>query len=255
MRYNMMNKRGQVAIFVIIALVLVGGIIAYFAIRNLPKVSEQAVLNPKSAIEKCTQDAVNEVVEKMLAGGGFVKPSSFKTYNGTVAYMCVNDGYFRPCVNQHPMLLNEMKTEIKNYITPTVEGCFASMKQDAESKGYNVQLGVMTIDISLAPNRIFVDIARSTVLRKNENVQTSDAYKVEIVNPLYDLANVAVEIANQEAKYCNFENVGYSVLYPQFDIQKWMMSDSTKIYTIKDKPSGKTMRIATRSCALPLGLI
>jgi hypothetical protein len=32
------------------------------------------------------------------------------------------------------------------------------------------------------------------------------------------------------------------------------LSDSTKIYTIKDKETGKEFNIATRGCAIPAGI-
>ena len=63
-----------------------------------------------------------------------------------------------------------------------------------------------------------------------------------------------MEISNQEAKYCYFEYVGYMLLYPKMDIEKFAMSDSTKIYTLKDKKSDKEMNIAIRSCAIPPGI-
>ncbi|HLC52957.1 MAG TPA: hypothetical protein VJK03_00280, partial [Candidatus Nanoarchaeia archaeon] len=65
---------------------------------------------------------------------------------------------------------------------------------------------------------------------------------------------VAIEISSQEAKYCYFEYVGYMILHPEFDIQKTALSDSTKIYTIKDIRTEEVMRIATRSCAIPPGV-
>ena len=91
-------------------------------------------------------------------------------------------------------------------------------------------------------------------IRERGNTQIIDGFDVQIISPLYDLVNVAVEIANQEAKYCYFEYVGYQVLYPNFDIRKFAFSEGTKIYTIKDKYSDKEMNIAIRSCAIPPGI-
>ena len=45
------------------------------------------------------------------------------------------------------------------------------------------------------------------------------------------------------------------VLYPEYDIRVYMMEDTTKIYTIKNKKTGETLKMATRGCALPAGLI
>jgi len=97
-------------------------------------------------------------------------------------------------------------------------------------------------------------IGRKITLAKNEQSQTFNEYNIEVMNPLYDLSKVAIEIASQEAKYCYFEYVGYMILYPRFSIEKFAFSDSTKIYTIKDKYTNKEMNIAIRGCAIPPGI-
>ena len=207
------------------------------------------------SIEKCVQDSVNAAVERMLPQGGFLNPTSYKIYNDTnVSYICLNKGYFVPCTNQHPMLINEMKNEIYNYINPRVEQCFASMKKEYEKMRWVVELGNMNLTIEMAPGRIFVDIEREIRATKNEVTSTFEGVDIEVINPAYDLANIAIDIANNEAKYCSFEYVGYMVLYPTWDIRIFTLSDYTKIYTIKDKATGKKMNIAIRSCAMPPGM-
>ena len=83
--------------------------------------------------------------------------------------------------------------------------------------------------------------------------QDFSSFATALKNPLYDIAYVANEIASQEAKFCYFEYVGFNILYNKFDIKKYTLSDSTKIYTIKDKQSGEEMNIAVRGCAIPAG--
>ena len=40
----------------------------------------------------------------------------------------------------------------------------------------------------------------------------------------------------------------------EVDIRKWVMSDSTKIYSIKDIASRQIMNLAIRGCAIPGGM-
>jgi len=152
------------------------------------------------------------------------------------------------------MFLNEMKTEIANYGMPMIEQCFSNLKNEMEKRNYDVELGMMDIDVSFGPDRVFLDLIRKIKLTKNDEVQSFDNLKIEIISPLYNLGLVAIEIASQEAKYCYFEYVGYMILYPRFSIDKFAMSDSTKIYSIKDKKTEKELNIAIRSCAIPPGI-
>ena len=171
-----------------------------------------------------------------------------------VAYLCENIGNYKPCINQHPMLLNEIKEEIRTYVSPRIEQCFSELKNEIEKKKGTVSYGPMSVDVLLGPTRVYLKIDKKITVKNWDDTRTFDSLSFEMVNPVYDLANVAIEIASQEAKYCYFEYVGYMVLYPQFDIRVHMMSDSTSIYTIKDKKSGKEMNIAIRSCAIPPGI-
>jgi len=96
-------------------------------------------------------------------------------------------------------------------------------------------------------------VSRNLQLSGGDFSRDFNSFRSSIRSPLYDLGYVANEIARQEAKYCYFEYLGYSLIYNNFDIRKYSLSDSTKIYTVEHKPSGETMNIAIRGCAIPPG--
>ena len=91
-------------------------------------------------------------------------------------------------------------------------------------------------------------------IKNNEETRDFEKFDFQFSSPIFNLANIAIEIADQEAKYCYFEYVGYSIIYPRYQISLFTMSDSTRIYTIKDTKTKKEMNIAIRGCALPQGL-
>ena len=251
----MKNKGAQVAIWIILAILLVVSIIIFALLNREPGLTSQELLNPKAYIEKCTRQSVNEALDPILEQGGFIEPENYKLYNGIKAtYLCQNIGYYKPCINQHPLLLNEIKKEVYSYVKPRIEQCFSQLKENYEKRGYDVSLGDMSLDVSLAPSRVFVDIDRVLVISRGEEVNRYEKFKAEIVSSVYDIGSVAIEIASQQAKYCYFEYVGYMILYPRFSIDVYSMSDSTKIYTIEDEYSNEKMNIAIRSCAIPPGI-
>lgn len=250
-----MSKRGQIAIWVIVALVAASSVLLYFAFTRLPSLMEKEQFDAEQFIAKCTTTAVNEAVDKMLPQGGFLEPKNYKVYgNVKIEYLCQHSGFFKTCTNEHPMFINEMKNEIKEYIQPKLDACFESMKKEVTGRESSVEIGNMSIEVAAAPNTLFVDIARKTTITAGGSTKTIDTFNVKITNPIYDLANVAILAADNEARYCYFEYLGYMMLYNRWDIREVRMSDSTKIYTIKDKNSGKLINIATRSCAMPPGM-
>ena len=119
-----MNKRAQVTLWIILALVLIGVVLLFFFVINKPNgpvtVEES---EPKSYIERCARDAVIEAVDIMLPQGGFIEPENYKVFNDIkIEYLCKNIGEFKTCINQHPVYLEDLKNEINIY-TPDVGLC------------------------------------------------------------------------------------------------------------------------------------
>lgn len=250
------NNRAQVTIWIIVAIMIVASIIVLFMIgKQSPQPSFEEITNPRLAIETCTRRAVGAALEKMMPQGGFIAPKNYKLYKNTnVSYLCENIGYFEPCVNQHPLLLTEVGIELENVIRPEIDNCFLDLKDELEQRQGIVSLKPMALNVSFGPGRVRVSVRREMDITERGQSQTFSDFTTDLTHPAYDLIRVAQEIASQEAKYCYFEYVGYMALYPQFDIRKFALSDSTKIYTIADVTTKHTMNIAVRGCALPGGV-
>lgn len=253
------NKKAQITIYIIIAILFISLIVLVVSLRRKPVIDIHSELNPSYYIEKCARDYSKEAVDIMLPQGGYISPENYKLYDGNkAAYLCYNKNYYQPCVNQIPLYIQHLENEIKSYIEPKIESCFFSLKQELEKRNYVIELeSSMSINIELVPQAVRTEIKRTTSLTKGEETQKYEDFETKISSPLYDLANVAREVVNQEAKYCNFEYVGYSMFYPKFKIEKRAVgsaSDSSKIYIIEDKATGKKLYFAVRSCAIPPGL-
>lgn len=256
---NEKHIKGQVAIYIIIAIVLIAMIAAFFLLRGA-NISSPFVLGKETSPEGFISERVKSTTEKtiniLIPQGGFLKPTNYKMYNDfKVSYLCENIGNFKPCINQHPMFLTEISNEILENITPVVERSFRDMKTEFEKIGYSITIGSeMSINVSLSEDRVYVDILREVTISKSGETRKFSSIRVEITIPLYNLAKIASDISNNEAKFCYFESVGYTILYPRYSITQNYMSDSTKIYSITDRNSGKEMNIAIRGCVTPSGL-
>ena len=252
--------RGQVAIWVIIGVVLVASIILFFLLSpssKLLKPAESDVsFDVQSFMDSCATEAVNEAVDLMLPHGGFIQPKNTVFFdNQEVEYLCFNRLSFDPCINQHPALINEVKQEIKEYITPKIEGCFDEMKVEFERRGgervsFNSGLNVK---VGLAEDKVILDIEKSVTIEKQGETRRFESLKTVVANPIYGFVVTATEIVSQESTFCYFEYVGYSFFYPRYKIKTYELSRPTTIYTIEDKNSGKIMNFAVRSCAITPG--
>ncbi len=250
-----MSNRGQISLFVIIGILIVAAVVAFFVLSgNEIETGFGEEFDPNSFMTKCMRDSARDKIEIMIPQGGFINPVDFKTYNDVNAvYICKNINFYEPCVMQYPRYITSVTEELEKEMNEEIGGCFLTLEDELEKRKYDVQGGDFEIEVILKPEVVEIVVWRDMQLDKNGIVEDINSFSTAIKNPLYDLAWVANEITRQEAKYCYFEYVGFMLLYNDFDIKKYAMSDSTKIYTIIHKDSGETMNIAIRGCAIPPG--
>ena len=253
----MVSKRGQVTIFIIIALLIVAAIIAVLLFFGRVKVEAPDKVETEGFIEKCVRDSVEPSIKKVLAGGGRIEPELFIMYQGEIYnYLCYQKNFYLPCINTHPRLKAIVEAEIKKDIISEVEQCFVDLKEDLEAKGFSISESVLTNenwDVELIPGGVKIDIEKRLDVVKGESSQTFEKFDVVVISPLYELVGIVRQIVNQEAEYCNFEYNGFMLLYPQYKIKR-IDYDGSKIYKVIDRRSGKEFKFAVRSCAFPPGI-
>lgn len=249
------DKSGQVTIFIIIAIILVALMFVLFFLWPDPYIRTTPESDPSAYIEKCLRDYTKEAIDILSEQGADIDPEGSVLYNNKdITYLCYNDNYYKTCINQRPMLIEHIEQEITDYIEPRVQQCFSSLKQELEDRRYSVRMGSMEIITELQSKTVNVEVKRDMEMKKNENTRKFENFGAKISNPIYDLAEIAMEIANQEARYCNFDVVGFMITYPDYNVDKLRLGDSSTIYTLKDIPTGKSFTFATRSCAMPGGI-
>ncbi len=83
-----MQKRGQITIFIIIAIIIVAGIAIFFSVRSQISIINYPpeIQNVYSFVEKCIEETGNEVVYNVGTGGGYYLPPEFSTDTGVPIY-------------------------------------------------------------------------------------------------------------------------------------------------------------------------
>jgi hypothetical protein len=253
------GDRGQVTVFIIIAILLVAAIALFFFYyaKSRVQLSQPSFEEPQAYIEKCARDAAYSATESLLRQGGDSNPKNYRLYQGEkITYLCYTNIYYRSCVMQQPLFIEHLQEEIKSNITSVIEGCFRTLESELKDKNYDVNMGTMDINARLLPGFARVEINRDFTMSRNGETRNYNKFVSAFNSPLYKLARIAMEIASQEANYCYAEYLGLMILYPDLDIDKKAVGQgesASKIYTIEDRDTGKRMNIAIRSCAVPPG--
>jgi hypothetical protein len=248
------SKRAQVTIFIIIAVLLVAGLLIIFLIWRQPTGVVSVTTNPEGFIEKCIKDYTKEAIEILSERGGDIEPEGSVLYDGIErTYLCYNKNYYNPCINQRPMLIDHIESEIRDYIDPKVRTCFDSLEEELEGKGYDVVIGDMNTIIDLQTRKVVMTIERDLKITKDQDIKSFDKFREQTSHPIYDLAEIGNEIASQEGEYCYFNVNGFNSNYPKFEVRKDMI-DGSKIYSVKEKATNKIFTFAIRGCVMPPGL-
>ncbi|MFH1917808.1 MAG: hypothetical protein ABIJ14_01705 [Nanoarchaeota archaeon] len=256
-------KRGQVSVFVIAGVIIVVLIVGFFLSRSglLPEIGQATEINPNNFLASCIETKVKDVVQLISSQGGYVGNPLNKTFKFSdensptdISYLCYTQNYYEPCINQEPILIGHLKNEIKNYIAQDMRGCFDELVFNLEKQAYIVDARFKGFEVKIMPKKIIVEGESELILTKSNETSKQEDFKVSVSSHFYDLAIVVQEIVSQEARFCNFENLGFMLFYPQFDIDKFKTGDSTTIYTIKDRKSQEEFKFAVRGCAIPPGI-
>ena len=251
------SKKSQITIFIIIGILIISIIALFLLFRKgiVPEIPGTGTgENPESFLESCVKDKITENINIISSNGGYIKNElHLNLDNEKISFLCYTDNYYTPCINQEPMLIQHLKSEIKNSVKNDVRSCFDKMAESFDKKGYSVSARYKDFEVNLIPKKVAIDIDAELSLTKSGETTNNENFKFIIPSMIYDLAVVSQEIVNQEAKYCNFESVGFMILYPEFNIDRFKTSDLNIVYTITHKKTGDKFKFAVRGCVMPPG--
>jgi len=257
-KYYIQNRKGQTTVWIIVSLVIVA-IIGFLFFINYSPLREGGEglqeLEVKNYIDKCARENAEIIADKMIMHGGFIQPTNFKFYNNiSIEYLCRNVGYFKPCTNQHPAYISEMEKELTMHLAPTIQKCFEDLDKQLTDKNAVLITENSSTEVLFAPGKIIINIQRNMSAKYREQNYEYSNFNSDLNYPIYNLANAAREVANNEANYCYFEYAGYMILHPELKISKVVLGDNTKIYQIEYIDAGKKLNFGIRGCAIPPGI-
>ncbi len=245
--------------FIIIAILLVAAVAFYILLRG--KITEiipsnKPAENINRYISECVEDSVREKLVMITEQGGFASPELYINHSGIkVAYLCYNNLYYSPCINQAPHYINHLEREIKNSISQDVENCFTTLSEDYQQKSVGITTSeTESTNVELLDKKIIVTIKKEVMINDRDETKQYNDFKTIINSPLYNLARTAMEIVFQEATFCHAEYLGYQTLYPWVEISVSDIKSHSRVYKIVDKNTGTKLNMAVRSCAIPMGL-
>lgn len=251
------NRKSQITLFVIIALILVVAI-AFLFIFLKPEKTSIAPNKPitiNSVIENCAKQATEEYLENYFDKGILVSPDrTFKYKDQELLFLCYSSGSGEVCINEHPALGSEIVENIKTYISPRIESCFVEIK--SQLKDYDYNEGEMIVNVSLTPNNIIVIINKDISYKFKGEIFSLDKFSTRIGSKLFEFVRLISEIVNEEVENCDCSESCNANLFElsnknsDFLITKpYYASSGEEVYNIVEKLTKKELNFVIRNCA------
>jgi len=247
-----MRKRGQVTIFIIIAIVIiVVGILIYAFYPQIQSIIKPESKNPSAFLQSCLEDEIEDTVEILSLQGGSLVPEHFVSGDDgeEVQYLCYTNTYFEYCVVKEPMLKTHVETEIKNAISDKVDACFEELKESFEDERYSVNVEEGIVFVELLPERIITTLTHKLTLTRGDT-ERYESFMIVLDNNLYELVSIARNIVNWEATLGDASTTMYMDYYPYLKVEKHGTDDASKIYILTNRETGDKFQFASRSMVI-----
>lgn len=249
-----MNKRGQIAIFVIVALVIVGAIIAVVTYPRLSNLIAPKEINPEEYLKTCIEPEVRGVVDLLAKQGGEENPTGFIDYlDVKVKYLCYVSGYYQTCIVQQPLLITQFGNEASRMLTKKANQCARNLITEYERRGYSVSSSTITSNISMASGKVKIEVFAPITITKEEFSKRFEGFDASINSEMYNLLSIATSIIDYESSYGDSSIEGYLNYYPNLKIEKIKLEDGVKIYKLTNVVTKEMFQFATRSLVWPPG--
>jgi hypothetical protein len=246
-----MEKRGQVAVFVILALVIISVVIVYLLFPNISPVFSSDV-NPHTYLRNCIEPEARGIMSTLSKQGGYSNPTNHVVYQGEmIQYLCYTSQPYQMCVVQQPMIKQHFEREVKDYVEPKARECINDLATHYQRRGYDVDAAPGNLNVTLIPGSLVLDFLSPMTVSK-ENVQTFRQFSVAIDTEMYDLLMTATSIIQFESALGDSETLLYIQYYPDLRIDK-VKRDGNTIYKLSNVVTKDEFTFASRSLVWPEG--
>ncbi|GIU68587.1 MAG: hypothetical protein KatS3mg001_437 [Candidatus Pacearchaeota archaeon] len=241
-------KKGQVAIFIIIAILAVGAILSIYFLNRSARTTERfEETNPQTFIQNCIEESLNNAIETISLQGGSANPEGYLEYKGyKIEYACYTAEDFKTCVVQKPFLQSHIENEIKKEIEEEFNFCFNQLVRNYEDRGYNVNFKKGNLNVRLVPKRIIVNTTNEITVTKG-NTQTFKDFEIVVNSNLYELVWIANSILEFEASLGDADPTIYMDIFRWIKVEKISREREGVVYIITDRRSGDKFQFASRS--------
>lgn len=238
------KNRGQVSIFIIVGIVIVGAILAYFLVRgyygaeNIP-----AEFKPiYDYYSGCIMEKAQEAIDLAGTQGGrvyvdsYIPGSQYAPFSNQLNFLGFPVPYWyyvagNGLIKEQVPKKSNIEDEIGRYVEEHINEC--DLERFYE-QGYFINLGTPKADVTINDGSVDVNLNQEISASKDEGSARKSSYSVSVASKLGKFYSVALNLYNRQAKDAFLENYTIDVLNLYAPVSGVAIQCSPKIWNTRE---------------------
>jgi hypothetical protein len=254
------NFRGQVTIFIIIAIIIVVGIVGFLLLRqNIGITNVPASIQPVyNSFISCLEDKTSIGIGILETQAGYIEIPKFESGSPYMPFSSQLDLFGNPIPYWYYVSGNniqkeqvpsqsDMEKSLASFIDDKIRECnFDSYYQE----GFDITQGEPTATVSIKNNNVNVKLNMDLTITKGEDTVLVGTHSASVSSNLGMLYNSAKTVYNKEQKELFLEDYGIDILRLYAPVDGVDLSCSPKTWNANDIFSKLRTAIETNTLAL-----
>jgi hypothetical protein len=217
-----MKNKGQVTIFIIVAILIVGIVAGYFALKNvLLKQEIPTSMEPiYTTFLSCIEEDLLTGIDILESQGGYIEMPEFEPGSRYMPFSSQLDFLGNPIPYWYYVSGNNIqkdqvptKTEMQNQIAKFVETKIQNCRFDNYyEQGFEIIIGEPSAKVIIDNNEVTIKLDMNLNIERNEESVYIKNHKLTTPSNLKKLYDTAIEIYEKEQKELFLENYGIDIL-------------------------------------------
>ncbi len=234
------EKKGQLTIFVIISLLIIGGVLTYFFAREKVQIEEVPLeLAPVfNYFKECIREETAGAISLVESQGGRVyinsyePPSEHAPFSSELNFLGFSVPYWfyisgNGIVNEQVPTKRDMEGDISLYLENKLSSCdFGLFYQ----QGYSINFEKPKVDVSIAEREVLVNVKAPISVSKGDSSARQTSYQESVITNLGKFHAIALNLYDKEKKEGFIENYTVDVLHSYAPLDGVEITCSPKIW-------------------------
>lgn len=221
-RDNPINRRGQVTIFIIIAILIITGVIAYLILREgSSSVSLPVSIQPVySTFLSCVEEQARIGITILETQGGYIDipeleiGSEYMPFSSQLNFLGNNLPYWyyvsgNNIQKEQVPTEQEMERSLADFVNYRISSCDFD---NYYKEGFEINFGESKTIVDIKEQGVFLNINFDLSITKGNDTSLISNHNLEIDSNFYSLYNSALEIYEKEQNEFFLEKYGIDVL-------------------------------------------